>query len=331
MYVFGDSLVDVGNNNYLLFSPVKANFPHNGVDFPTKKPTGRFCNGKNAVDLLSEIVGLPASPPYLSTIFKLKRSQKQFLTGANFASGGSGIMNQTNKLFSLSLTKQVGRFVEVNKALNKQLGVSRANHHFSKSIFLIVTGSNDIFSYFGSDDLPNKSTPLQYVNLMSLTLKGQIKRLYNLGARKFVFVGVGVIGCIPSERNKNKGEQCNEELNHWPVKYNEALKSMLRNLKFELKGINYSYFDGYAVMQNVIQKPSVYGFSEVKAACCGLGKLKADIPCLPFSTYCSNRSSHLFWDRSHPTEAAHRIYVDHIFNGPLLYTFPVNLKKLIEI
>lgn len=86
-----------------------------------------------------------------------------------------------------------------------------------------------------------------------------MQRLYNLGARKFVFVGVGVIGCIPSERNKNKGEQCNEELNHWPVKYNEALKSMLRNLKFELKGINYSYFDGYAVMQNVIQKPSVYG------------------------------------------------------------------------
>lgn len=52
MYVFGDSLADVGNNNHLTFSIIKANFPHNGIDFPAKKSTGRFCNGKNAVDLL---------------------------------------------------------------------------------------------------------------------------------------------------------------------------------------------------------------------------------------------------------------------------------------
>ncbi|TQD84378.1 hypothetical protein C1H46_030087 [Malus baccata] len=55
MYVFGDSLVDVGNNNYLQFSFAKANFPHNGLDFPTKQPTGRFCNGKNAADLLGKL------------------------------------------------------------------------------------------------------------------------------------------------------------------------------------------------------------------------------------------------------------------------------------
>ena len=54
MYVFGDSLVDVGNNNYLRYSFAKANFPHNGIDFPTKKPTGRFCNGKNAADLIGK-------------------------------------------------------------------------------------------------------------------------------------------------------------------------------------------------------------------------------------------------------------------------------------
>ena len=54
VYVFGDSQVDVGNNNYLPVSVAKADFPHNGIDFPTKKPTGRFCNGKNAADLLGK-------------------------------------------------------------------------------------------------------------------------------------------------------------------------------------------------------------------------------------------------------------------------------------
>lgn len=52
MYVFGDSLVDVGNNNYLLFSFNKANFPHNGIDYPFSKATGRFGNGKNTADFL---------------------------------------------------------------------------------------------------------------------------------------------------------------------------------------------------------------------------------------------------------------------------------------
>jgi hypothetical protein len=53
IYVFGDSTADVGNNNYLPGSAVpRANFPHNGVDFPTSRPTGRFSNGYNGIDFL---------------------------------------------------------------------------------------------------------------------------------------------------------------------------------------------------------------------------------------------------------------------------------------
>lgn len=47
---FGDSSVDVGNNNYrpTLF---KANYPPYGRDFINHQATGRFCNGKLATDL----------------------------------------------------------------------------------------------------------------------------------------------------------------------------------------------------------------------------------------------------------------------------------------
>uniref|UniRef100_A0A0E0KFT8 GDSL esterase/lipase n=1 Tax=Oryza punctata TaxID=4537 RepID=A0A0E0KFT8_ORYPU len=54
LYVLGDSQADVGNNNYLPQSVLKANFPHNGVDYPGGKATGRFSNGYNFVDLLGE-------------------------------------------------------------------------------------------------------------------------------------------------------------------------------------------------------------------------------------------------------------------------------------
>lgn len=47
--IFGDSVVDVGNNNRLL-TLIKANFPPYGRDFVGHRPTGRFCNGKLATD-----------------------------------------------------------------------------------------------------------------------------------------------------------------------------------------------------------------------------------------------------------------------------------------
>lgn len=47
---FGDSAVDVGNNDYLP-TIFKADYPPYGRDFINHKPTGRFCNGKLATDI----------------------------------------------------------------------------------------------------------------------------------------------------------------------------------------------------------------------------------------------------------------------------------------
>ncbi|TYJ48753.1 hypothetical protein E1A91_A01G085500v1 [Gossypium mustelinum] len=252
VFVFGDSLVDVGNNNYLPVSIAKADFPHNGIDFPTRKPTGRFSNGKNAADLLAEKLGLPSSPPYLSLLKKTDESS--YINGVSFASGGAGIFNGTDQTY----------------------------------------------------------------------------RLYETGARKFILTGIGAIGCIPAERVKNKTHECNEECNFWSVKYNEELKAMLKGLKSELQGINYSYFDTYSIMQNVIQKPSSYGFNEIESACCGLGDLKAKVPCVPISKYCSNRKDYVFWDLYHPTEATATIFVHTLFDGPSQYCIPMNVRQLVS-
>lgn len=47
--IFGDSVVDVGNNNDLQ-TLIKSNFLPYGRDFVSHQPTGRFCNGKLATD-----------------------------------------------------------------------------------------------------------------------------------------------------------------------------------------------------------------------------------------------------------------------------------------
>lgn len=52
IYVFGDSLVDSGNNNYLPLNS-NAKFLPYGIDFGGK-PTGRYTNGKTVVDYLGK-------------------------------------------------------------------------------------------------------------------------------------------------------------------------------------------------------------------------------------------------------------------------------------
>ncbi|XP_042947967.1 GDSL esterase/lipase At5g55050-like [Carya illinoinensis] len=333
MFVFGDSLVDVGNNNFLDLSVAKATLPYYGIDLPTKKPAGRFTNGMNAADFLAKKVGLPTSPPYLSLVNEFSKNKMSFLTGASFASGGARILDRTDPYAfqSVHLTQQVDYFSTVYEDLYIQLGSSGAERLLSKAIFAIVIGNNDILGYFRSSDLRNETTPRQYVDSMVLTLEAKLKYLYNRGARKFVITGIATLGCCPARRSETKNEECNEEMNYWSVKYNEGLVSMLHELKSDLKDLYYSYFDSYKVLLNFIQNPAAYGFVEVKAACCGLGTLDAEIFCLPIANYCSNRSDHVFFDRVHPTEATYRIFVDHIFDGSSQYTFPMNMRQLVAI
>lgn len=47
LFIFGDSLIDNGNNNYM-FTAAKANYYPYGID--TGGPSGRFSNGLTVVD-----------------------------------------------------------------------------------------------------------------------------------------------------------------------------------------------------------------------------------------------------------------------------------------
>lgn len=57
LFIFGDSILDVGNNNYLP-TFVKANFLPYGRDFENHIPTGRFSNGKLISDFTCAFLSL---------------------------------------------------------------------------------------------------------------------------------------------------------------------------------------------------------------------------------------------------------------------------------
>ncbi|PNX77765.1 GDSL esterase/lipase [Trifolium pratense] len=89
---------DNGNNHFLA-TTARADNPPYGIDFPSHKATGRFSNGLNIPDLISERLGLEPPLPYLNPLL----IGEKLLVGANFASAGIGILNDTGFQF-VSLT-----------------------------------------------------------------------------------------------------------------------------------------------------------------------------------------------------------------------------------
>lgn len=164
LMIFGDSVVDVGNNNHLL-SLVKANFPPYGRDFVTHRPTGRFCNGKLVIDFTAQYLGFTSyQPAYLSQ----EARGTNLLIGANFASGASGYYEGTADLYgAISLTRQLNYYKEYQRKVVDMVGNARANEIFSGAIHLISAGSSDfIQNYYVNTPLNRVYSPDQFSDIL---------------------------------------------------------------------------------------------------------------------------------------------------------------------
>lgn len=53
--VFGDSIVDAGNNDDITTTLARCNYPPYGIDFDGGIPTGRFSNGKVPTDFIGKV------------------------------------------------------------------------------------------------------------------------------------------------------------------------------------------------------------------------------------------------------------------------------------
>ncbi|KAF7075518.1 hypothetical protein CFC21_080291 [Triticum aestivum] len=327
VYVFGDSLADVGNNNHLL-TVLKADFSHNGMDYPGGVATGRFSNGKNSADFLAEKLGLATSPPYLALS---SSSNANYVNGVSFASGGAGVSNDTNTELCITFDKQIEYYSGVYASLARSLGQTQATIHLTKSIFAITIGSNDIIHYAKANAAATPSQQQQYVDALIQSLSGQLQSLYNLGARKVLFLGTGPVGCTPSLREMSSTKVCSAVANAMAVQYNKAAEGVLSGMAAQHPDLHYALFDSSAALLRYIDQPAEYGFVEAKAACCGLGDMNAKIACTPLSSYCANRSDHVFWDFYHPTEATARMLTATAFDGSAPFIFPINVKQLSAI
>ncbi|XP_066372536.1 GDSL esterase/lipase At5g55050-like [Miscanthus floridulus] len=339
VYVFGDSLLDVGNNNYLPGADVpRANMPYYGVDFPGgARPTGRFSNGYNVADLVAKAMGFKKSPPaYLSLSRRSGRRHRlvaRGIGGVNYASGGAGILDSTFAGKNIPLSKQVRNFDATKAQMVLKLGATTAKHLLSKSLFLIAIGTNDMAAFATSlaknGQMQSHAVVAAFYSDLISNYSATITGLYGMGARKFAVINVGRIGCAPIERLQSPTGACDDG------GFDDALRSLLASLgsgdDHRLDGLTYSLGDLYGLMRAIIADPPAAGFADVDSACCGGGRLGAQSVCgQPNSTLCGDRRYHLFWDYGHPTQRGAEVIASAVYDGPEQFTTPVNFEQLVR-
>ncbi|XP_024010936.1 GDSL esterase/lipase EXL4 isoform X3 [Eutrema salsugineum] len=267
LLAFGDSIVDTGNNNYLL-TLMKGNYWPYGRSFDMRMPTGRFGNGR----VFSDIIG------------------------------GAGVDPKTNRMLRvLSPKDQVRDFKGYKRKLTAVAG-ARANNIIANAVFLISEGNNDIgITYFGTGSGLRGMTPNRYTNKLVAWNKQFMKDLYDQGARKFAVMGVIPLGCLPMSRIFLGGfvVWCNFFANRVAQDYNRKLQSGTKSWAGEsgFSGAKFVYVDMYNTLMDVINNHRKYGFTNEKNGCCCM--ITAIVPC-------PNPDKYVFYDFVHPSEKAYK-------------------------
>ncbi|KAJ1265906.1 hypothetical protein BS78_08G109500 [Paspalum vaginatum] len=336
MYVFGDSLVDAGNNDFLPAPPAPRAVTPNGVDLPpaVSPRTGRFTNAYNLADIIAQHVGFKESPPAYLSLTPLSGSSLDLLqgrVGANYASGGSGILDATGN-GTITLREQVRLFAETKAAMLRAAGLvgrARLGGLLARSLFVVSTGGNDFTAFVRG--VPLSQAP-EFTAAMVADYLSYINELYVLGARRLVLLDVLPVGCLPSQRATTADGECNGDGNYLAELFNSLLRAEMAKASVAMPGLNYSIASLYNVLSDMIADPAMAGLREVKTGCCGGGRFNGEVDCAAAAgaDLCTDRDDYLFWDKVHGTQAAYRRAVLAFFYGPTRVAEPVNLDHLLR-
>ncbi|XP_002522020.2 GDSL esterase/lipase LTL1 [Ricinus communis] len=331
-FVFGDSLVDNGNNNYLA-TTARADAPPYGIDYPTRRPTGRFSNGLNIPDLISEAIGSEPTLPYLSP----ELTGERLLVGANFASAGIGILNDTGIQFLniIRIYKQLEYFQQYQQRVSALIGPEQTQRLVNQALVLMTLGGNDFVNNYYLVPFSARSRQFSlpdYVVYLISEYRKVLLRVYELGARRVLVTGTGPLGCVPAElAMRSRNGECSVELQRAAGLFNPQLVQMINEVNNQIGSDVFVAANAYQMNMDFISDPQAYGFVTSKIACCGQGPYNGIGLCTIASNLCPNRDIYAFWDPFHPSERANRIIVRQILIGSSKYMNPMNLSTIMEL
>ncbi|XP_057810530.1 GDSL esterase/lipase At1g29670-like [Salvia miltiorrhiza] len=302
-FIFGDSLVDSGNNNDL-DTIARVDYSPYGVDFPYGA-TGRFTNGLTTADFLAQMLGFDDFIPPFAEV----RGGKDVINGVNYASGSAGIRNETGEHMGvrISLDEQLRNHETTLSLLAASYGnVSSAEQHLNKCFYYLVVGSNDYINNYYEPHFYSTSrlySPQQYATLLVDQFSQQLKKLYKLGARKIGVASLGPLGCIPAMvvRGTN-GSPCVDPVNHAAELFNRALRSLVEQLNTDLERANLIYISAMELTPTQLFAP---GLRLLNSACCRVDRVTG--LCIRGGAACAIRDVYFFYDNFHPTQIVNKV------------------------
>ncbi len=265
LVVFGDSLSDVGN-----VEAVTSAIPFVPTTPGPFYSDGRFTNGDNYVDVLSDGLGLgPVS--------------NSFNGGDIYAYGGA-LATGTGLPTSLvvqDIDDQVDLFLTGNPVAD------------ADTLFVVFAGGNDISSTLSSGGDSSD------VEAAANVLIGEIERLYDAGGRSFLTPNLPPIGLTP-RFNANPAAA-----NALSVDFNYALDAGLDQLESTRPDLVTYRLDVFDLFTGLALDPASAGFVNVTdEAAPGLSPGDSTYDT---SLIAANVDEFVFWDDFHPTTAAHAL------------------------
>ncbi|WP_367155326.1 SGNH/GDSL hydrolase family protein [Methylomonas sp. HYX-M1] len=289
LFVFGDSLSDVGND-YIVTNTEGVAVP---IPPAGRYYNGRFSNGPNAVDYLWEIIGDGSSVKPVERIADVEiNKQTQALS---FAYGGSetGLKNSVLGQFEvIGLLGQIDMF----RAL-------KGNHkHLKHGIALVWSGANDYINQYANGEMVSEADVIS-------RLKIAILGLYCQGVRNFLVPNLPDLGEIPlayilSELYSDI--EIPRVLSKNTSRHNTKLDKLIRDLR-RLPGVNIRKVDIYSLVKNIVLNRGVVSGP---ASGCLFSPIVDEEACSPISF--EEGDGLIFWDEIHPTTELHRAFADEI-------------------
>ncbi|WP_077037218.1 SGNH/GDSL hydrolase family protein [Pelomonas sp. KK5] len=273
LYVFGDSLSDVGND-----------FTVTGGAVPTASfySQGRFSNGPTYADQLAAGLGLGPLLPSVAG-------------GTDYAFGGARVAGVAAGLPPTALS------------FNQQLAAYGSAHASADAggLYLLWIGANDMSDALGQAALGNAAAVPAAINTTLTALGTAIQGLAAKGATHFLIPDLPDLSLIPAARAQAQGDAGTlATIKFVSQSFNGALAGMLANPGFASLDIH--TLDVFS-LQNAATA-GAYGFSNVTDACYSGGVNGLPLtPGGPAPTVCADPGSYLYWDYEHPSAALHAV------------------------
>jgi phospholipase/lecithinase/hemolysin len=295
VYVFGDSLVDPGND--LKVAQFLGSLPFGGV--PDGAPTadkgyfqGRFSNGYNFADLVANKALHEATQPtfpfgasnilagFSVPVAKPEGNNLSFAYGGATAAGGNAPA----------------------PTLHTQIDIASNFDADPNALYVVSIGANDILALVPTGGAPvTGDAATAKLSTVASTIAQEVAQLVSRGVRHVLVADVPDVSVTPGYAGAQDEATRRSLLSQYAHDVNAMLKSDLAALNLPAGAVVSTYdFLGYT--DEAVADPAAHHFSNVTQA------LRTVQPNAPDPT----GGGFLFFDKLHPTAQAHAQIASHI-------------------